>query len=98
MVIAEIASRDVAFNAAKIGETVFTGQSEIQTGEIATVDQFPPTRRFWKTLDAPMRIHIFLIRTIQIANESMTSGANDNYTLNRAQTRIMFSRLVLSLD
>jgi len=92
----------VAFKAAKIGESVFAGQSEILTREVARVDvstdeEALATRRLWKTWDA-MRIYTFLIRTIQIANKSMTLGAaSDYYILKRAQTCIIFSRLVLTV-
>ena len=36
MVIAKTASRNVAFKAAKMGESVFAGQSVILTREVAT--------------------------------------------------------------
>merc|ERR1711991_830826 len=39
-------------------------------------------------------IHTSLIRTTQIANKLMTLGADDNRTLNRAQTCIIFSRVL----
>ena len=38
MVIAKTANRNVAFKAAKIGESVFAGQSETLTNEVATID------------------------------------------------------------
>ena len=36
MVIATAASRNIAYNAAKMGESVFAGQSDILTREVAT--------------------------------------------------------------
>ena len=48
------------------------------------------------TWDAMLIYTSLLIMTIQIANKLMMLGADDNHILNRAQTRIIFSRLVLT--
>ena len=67
MVIAKTASRSVAFEAAKIVESAFAGQSEILTREPATVDA-PTDEEALDDLGRNADLYIF-IRTTQIANK-----------------------------
>ena len=58
----------------KIGESVFAGQTEILTREEATVDVSTDEEAL-EDLGRNVDLYTFLIRTIQIANRSMTLGA-----------------------
>ena len=75
------------------------GQYETITREVATVD-VATDEEVLVDLGRNADFHttiLLCIGTIQIANKSMTLGSrSDNYILNRAQTRIIFSRLVLT--
>ena len=72
----KIACRKVAFKAAKLGESVFAGQSDILTPKVATAGTF----RIWKMSNVTricissirMRLKVARVNTMHTYNKKLT--------------------------
>ena len=90
MVIAKTASRNVAFKAARLGDSIFDRQSEILRTEAAQVNS-PSHEEDFDDVGCNADLHMLLDRTRFRARVEVVTSDHNNRMI-----PIVFSRLVLT--